>query len=81
MIKTPELDKMIACNQNSQVIGEFLEWLKGRSEPIDLCIWDESDDMYCELNMSINSLLAEYFGINEQVAEKERVAILKQLQS
>lgn len=78
-IATPELDKMIACKDRSQIIGEFLEWLGTSSEPICLCYYDEDMKEYCDVSTPINSILAEYFGIDENKCEKERQAILADL--
>ena len=64
-VYTPELDKMQAVHDQSQAIGEFLDWAvaKGR----------------VEVTGSVEKLLAEYFKINLDRCEQERQMILKNL--
>ena len=79
-IKTPELDKMVEIGDESQKIGEFLEWLS--SEEIELAEWtgfccDEcGEEILMNMIMTEEQLLAKYFGIDLEKAEKERQAIL-----
>lgn len=76
-IPTPELDKLHNIQNESQTIGEFLDWLTNeRSIPIELCIYNHSSRLHpCPTN--IKQLLAEYFEIDQNKAEKERLALLK----
>lgn len=73
---TPELDKMLAVNDKSQVIGEFLDWLRNDRDIIFAKY--HKDELYPEYS-SIEKLLAEFFGIDLKKIEEERRAILKSL--
>lgn len=83
--KTPELDKMLVVRVRSQAIGEFLEWL---ADTKGYGIYSEDDAEDQEGNMqrlyfrapNTEQLLAEYFEIDLKKVEKERRAILKELQ-
>lgn len=79
-IPTPELDKMLKNKDQSQTIGEFLDWLQNEKE-IVLCKWDNkiSEHHPFPFYTSIEKLLAEYFGIDLDKCEKERRAILANL--
>ncbi len=74
---TPELDKMLAVKDKSQAIGEFLDWLQHDKNYV-LAEYGEKDRLY-PLYSSIETLLAEYFGIDLKKIEQERRAILKSL--
>lgn len=91
-IETPELEKITEHRDESQSIGSFLDWLKNEQE-ICLCVYgaygvhtdedeenfaDDNEQLYC-INKTIEQLLAEYFEIDLDKAEKERVALLEQI--
>lgn len=76
---TPELDKMLAVKDQSQTIGEFLDWLTEVKGYV-LAEYDENDRLYPKYS-SIETLLAEFFGIDLKKIEEERRAILKSLDS
>ena len=82
--KTPELNKIIEAAEDSQKIGEFLEWLD--EQEIILAEWTGSE--YCEecgeeplmrTSQSREQLLANYCGIDLAKAEKERQALLDEI--
>jgi hypothetical protein len=79
-IETPELDKLVKVSDESQKIGEFLEWLS--SQEIELAEWTGSccdecgDETLMNIIMTREQLLAKYFCIDLVKAEKERQAIL-----
>lgn len=77
-IATPMLDKMHAVKPKSQAIGEFLDFMENRQ--IRLCEWDEVQERYYSVGKSIETILAEYFAIDLKQVEKERMAILAELQ-
>ncbi len=82
--KTPELDKMSAVKDQSQVIGAFLDQLS--SEGICLAQYGEPQRRggECELiplGQSIEKTLANYFDIDLNKVEKERRAILAHIQA
>lgn len=72
--KTPALNKMQSVKDKSQLIGEFLDWLPHNNRAIGL--FDKHGAM-CHDHQSIESLLAEYFGIDLKACEKERRAVLE----
>lgn len=87
---TPELDKMLACKEQSQVQGALLEWLSEQGiqlakqhEHSDACR-NESKYNNCGLREgdlipvydSIEKILARYHEIDLSKCEKERRAIL-----
>lgn len=77
--KTPELDKMKAVQEKSQVIGAFLDQLS--SEGIHLARYEEAerrgdDEVLLPLSQSIETTLANYFDIDLNRVEKERRVIL-----
>jgi hypothetical protein len=64
-MKTTECDKLHAIKDQSQVIGEFLDWLEDEHEVF--------------LPKSVTNLLAEYFDIDLEKVEQEKLAILEDL--
>ena len=76
---TPELDKMLKVKEQSQICGEFLDFLKSKYDMFDRKI--PRDDPYYPIGSSdyVNNekLLAEFFGINLEKAEKEKHALLE----
>lgn len=79
--KTPELDKMLAVQEKSQIIGKFLEWLDTTTEPITLCFYDPDDDEFYQISQNTEKLLAEFFEIDLNKCEQERQQILADLKS
>lgn len=76
-IPTPELDKLHEVKEDSQTIGEFLDWLTTeRLTPIELCVQNRASRLR-PCNIDITGLLSEYFEIDKNKAEEERLALLK----
>lgn len=77
---TTELNKIREVHEDSQRIGEFLEWLN--EQEIYLAEWTGSDCNECGEEVLITMirgrerLLAQYFNIDLDKAEKERQALL-----
>jgi len=67
--ETPELEKMRGVREESQKIGQFLDWLRGEG----MQIVDGDDE---PLYLSIEQLLAKYFEIDLEKVEEERRALL-----
>jgi hypothetical protein len=113
-IKTPMLNKLGRIKDKAQVIGEFMEWLRGEKRIVlcesheessncyrphkhgkDLCFGfapggctktRERDCPFKEsecipISFDTNKFLAEFFEIDLNQVEKERLAILKSLRS
>lgn len=90
-MKHPECEKMLAVREDSQKIGEFLEWLESKkitffewkereyNEEMDEYIPEESG--YCPYHYDMESLLAEFFGIDLDKVEQERRQILDEIRS
>jgi hypothetical protein len=78
--KIPTLDKMLEIKEQSQLCGEFLEWLQGKYAMFELKT-PRDDPFYRGTGDYINSekLLAEFFGIDLEEAEEEKDALLKSL--
>lgn len=66
--KTPELDKVRAFKNSSQLVGVFLEWLL-----------DGNQHLLEEL--SIEQILAKYYGIDLKKVSQEKDAIYEWIQS
>jgi hypothetical protein len=95
MNKYPECEKLHAVHEESQKLGYFLDWLMSRyalaewNKNIHARLEDKETgdtDYWNEILMpvhigenKINSLLAEYFGIDLDTVEEERRQILEEL--
>jgi len=91
-METPESDKMLKVQKQSQTIGEFLEWMQGEKN-ITFAQYHTHDDECrkieggcglpehwpAPINTNTEKLLAEFFGIDLKEVEKENRAILAQL--
>ena len=78
----PECEKLSRVSEESNKIGEFLDYFIG-SKGIILAEWDGEDlvPMYqYHGEVGINRLLAEYFKIDLDKVERERRELLKWLQ-
>lgn len=80
MVDTPMLDKMLKVKEASQAIGQFLEWLQEQGYVLGKYI-DGSDYDPClaPTYEPIEKLLANYFDIDLNEAEKEKRLILESL--
>lgn len=80
---TPTLDKMLAVRNESQAIGEFLEWAK--SQGLFLAEHTQYDGFRDQTlvvsSRSVETILADHFGIDLNAAESEKRAILASLGS
>jgi hypothetical protein len=95
-IPTPETDKMLAVKDNSQAVGEFIEWL-GRNKMVIARYASKEDEWADEgeervatgvkegdllpVYTSIEKMLAKYFKIDLDKVEKEKRQILEDLRS
>lgn len=73
---TPEHDKLFAVQPQSEIIGQFLEWLA--SDGVTLARWDQhvNFDVLHPDYEPIQQRLARYFGIDLATIEQEKRAIL-----
>lgn len=74
---TPELDKMLAVKEKSQIIGEFLDQCE--FEGVHLAEYD--GDELRPIRRNIEATLAQYFGIDLKKCEAEREAILDHIRA
>lgn len=75
VIPTPELDKLREVAQDSQKIGAFLDWCQDEKR-WELATLGEYERL-TPICRSIQSVLAEYFDIDERKCEDEKRAILE----
>jgi hypothetical protein len=71
----PEHDKMLAVQDQSRAIGEFLEWTQGEGYLLAEYGRNESD-YPTRVQLTIEQVMARYFGIDLAVIEKEKRAML-----
>ncbi len=79
----PEHEKLQAISKQSQLCGEFLEWLQEKYYLIDKK--EGQDSNYIQLGYSsyinVKNLLAEYFDIDANILEEEKREMLEELKS
>jgi len=80
----PECEKMSKVRKQSQLVGEFLDWLMNE-RGIVLSEYHEGEGRNDEeelmpISVRIEELLAEFFEIDLKKVEQERRQILKELQ-
>ena len=81
--KYPECDKIVAVHDQSQKLGEFLDWL--REQGWELCAYqgvedeesEETPDGWYPIHKPAEQLLAKFFGIDLNKVEAERRALLE----
>jgi hypothetical protein len=74
----PECEKLSAIKDQSQIVGEFLDWLQNEKNVV-LCDPTESwDHPYVPISKGSNRLLAEYFKIDLDKIEEEKLAMLEE---
>jgi len=77
--KYPECERLSEAAPRSQLIGEFLEWLD--EQGIVLAAYGKNRTWPDPILDSRESILARFFGIDLKKVEKERMDILKSLQT
>ncbi len=81
MIDTPECDKLHKVTGESQTVGEFLEWLQEHKKLVLAeYLGDVPGTGRYELfpsTVSIEKLLAEYFDIDLDKVEHEKMQVLE----
>ena len=81
-METPECDKMLAVQNESLILSEFVDWLNSKGYAI--CKVEETPgypkEQWIPFRKSYEELLADYFGVDLKKAEQEKQAILKSLQ-
>ena len=74
--KYPQLSRMQAVQEQSQAIGEFIEWLGQNGMAI--CTSEDGlrGDRFYPVMVPTEKLLARHFDVDLQAEEKERRATL-----
>ena len=77
-IKTPELNKIKKVSEKSQEIGSFIDWLEEIGYHIsEYKKYDEfEEEQLVTVYLNSEQILAKYFKIDLNKAEKERQLIL-----
>lgn len=76
-MRYPEHEKLKALNGANQTVGDFLSWLT--EEGYVIAQFDDLTDELFVPYSSIESLLARFFGIDQDRLEAEKQAMLAQL--
>jgi len=74
--KTPECEKMAACREDSQKLGQFIEWLREEWAPAEA---ERVGGDWSEIGFNdihIENTLAQYFEIDLNKVENERRELL-----
>jgi len=83
VVSTPELDKLKKIQENSQRIGEFLDWLLHEKHYV-IAQWEKEIDLLQPAHYDscglIEGLLADYYKIDLKKVESEKQAILTAFQ-
>lgn len=76
-----ECEKMQKVQKESQIIGEFLEWLGSEKEYsiCKFCEYENREGSYYPVQLDKEQLLAEFFEVDLNKVEEERRAILEGL--
>lgn len=72
----PQHEKLKSIQKESQALGQFLDWLN--SEGIALCQLGERDHFF-PIYKRTEVILANYFDIDLDLLEQEKLEMLKQL--
>jgi hypothetical protein len=78
--QTPECDKMLATQEESQKLGEFLDWLQ--SKGYQICVWQEgiTDATRIAQAFAIANGSAELIDEEEESPERGFVPINKNIE-
>lgn len=77
----PECAKMAAVKDKSQVIGEFIEWMRDTQE-FEICLSHSNySGKYIPISITIEILLAKFFNIDLKKVENERRQMLDEMRS
>ena len=73
----PEHEKLKKIQKESEACGSFLDWLTGE-KGIVLSEYSEDDKLY-PAHIGIAKLLGEYFNIDQNKLEKEKLQMLENI--
>lgn len=73
-----ELERLKQVQEKSQICGDFLEWLQIKYIICESNEYpSESSQIYTPAQINIQNILAEYFDINLDEVEKEKLKLLQ----
>jgi len=75
----PEHDKLSAVAEQTQAIGEFMEWLEGKGA--FLAHYVDGMNFPRQFDASIRDLLAEWAGIDQNKLEAEKRQMLNAMRA
>jgi len=82
-VEIPEHEKLAKVKDKSQAIGEFLTWLT-HDRGCEICEYLDDEDpehlVFMPVRDGIQELLADYFGIDLDLLEMEKQALLEEQQ-
>lgn len=78
-VQFPELAKMQAVQDQSQAIGEFIEWLGENGLAICTSNAGSRGESFYPVAVATEEMLARHFGIDLKAVERERRAVLASL--
>lgn len=77
ILPTPACDKMLAVQDESHALSEFLDWLDEHNLAIcTTIVVNNSQPRWVPTPRSPSDLLADYFGIDLAEVEREKRAII-----
>jgi len=81
-MESPECEKMVAVQEKSQELSNFIDWL--REQGYAICeerVYKDSypPEQWVPLKKSFEQLFADYFSIDLKKVEEERRAILEEI--
>lgn len=80
MSEYPEHEKLMAVNDQSQAIGEFLDFgLSSMGIVLAEVSYEYHEPRLMATSRSIETILAEYFEIDRDALEREKRAILNEI--
>lgn len=70
-VRYTEHEKLSKVQKDSQVIGEFIEWMQSE-QCYTVCELVDDDSQFVPVRFNIQDILAKYFKINLNNLEKEK---------
>jgi hypothetical protein len=77
MAEYPEHEKLTKVKDQSQLIGAFLDWLEQSGYTI--CEYSKKREEFFPIHQSVQKWLAEYFDIDLEKLDAEKVSMLDKL--
>lgn len=78
MSEYPEHQKMRAVREQSQFIGQFIDWLQNETD-LRICSYADDDGGYYLAHISTEKLLAQYLEIDLKRLEEEKCEMVAEM--